>query len=160
MEQTYEVNVFGAGTVSEAFLPLLEKSEFPRIVNVSSSLGSINFQLTPDTGYPVEYLMVRIPTLHFFAVGILMMPSAQVYNTSKTALNSLTAHYSLKLKHKPGRVVSICPGYNSTNMTGYTEAGQDPAIGAKAIVRGVTEGPESEMKTGTFWNDSGKPVQW
>ena len=57
--QTYEVNVFGVAATFDAFLPLLEKSSFPRVVNVSSSMGSISFQLTPDTGYPVEQQIVR-----------------------------------------------------------------------------------------------------
>lgn len=43
----------------EAFLPLLEKSTFPRIVNVTSSLGSISFQLTP-TVFPVDAWPVSI----------------------------------------------------------------------------------------------------
>jgi NAD(P)-dependent dehydrogenase (short-subunit alcohol dehydrogenase family) len=57
-EKSYQTNVFGSGCLAEAALPLLEKSKFPRIINVSSTLGSIEFQLTPDTGYPIEMLMV------------------------------------------------------------------------------------------------------
>jgi NAD(P)-dependent dehydrogenase (short-subunit alcohol dehydrogenase family) len=65
--QEYATNVFGTAAVSDAMLPLLEKSHFPRIVNVSSTLGSIEFQLTPGTGYPVEFLMVCI--LHSLLLG-------------------------------------------------------------------------------------------
>jgi hypothetical protein len=64
-EKEYEINVFGTAALSEAMLPLLEKSYFPRIANVSSTLGSIEFQLTPDTGFPVEFLMVRISARWF-----------------------------------------------------------------------------------------------
>jgi NAD(P)-dependent dehydrogenase (short-subunit alcohol dehydrogenase family) len=53
-EDTFRVNVFGTAELSEALLPLLEKAEFPRIINVSSTLGSIDFQLTPDAPFPVE----------------------------------------------------------------------------------------------------------
>jgi NAD(P)-dependent dehydrogenase (short-subunit alcohol dehydrogenase family) len=53
-EDTFRVNVFGAAELSEALLPLLEKAEFPRIINLTSTLGSIAFQLTPDTGFPIE----------------------------------------------------------------------------------------------------------
>lgn len=37
----FETNVFGVITVSSAFLPLLRRSDSPRIVNVSSSAGSL-----------------------------------------------------------------------------------------------------------------------
>lgn len=57
--QTYEVNVFSVAATFDAFLSLLEKSSFPRVVNVSSTMGSVSFQLTPDTGFPVEQWTVR-----------------------------------------------------------------------------------------------------
>jgi NAD(P)-dependent dehydrogenase (short-subunit alcohol dehydrogenase family) len=40
LRQTYETNVFGVVAVTKALLPLLRKSPSPRIVNVSSELGS------------------------------------------------------------------------------------------------------------------------
>jgi NAD(P)-dependent dehydrogenase (short-subunit alcohol dehydrogenase family) len=43
MRETLEVNVVGPLSVTEAFLPLLQKSEEPRIVFVSSSLGSLQY---------------------------------------------------------------------------------------------------------------------
>lgn len=41
MKRTYDVNVFGAAAVTEAFIPLLEKSSNPRIVFTSSTVGSL-----------------------------------------------------------------------------------------------------------------------
>ena len=40
MEQVYNTNVFGLVRVTNHFIPLLENSEQPIIVNVSSGLGS------------------------------------------------------------------------------------------------------------------------
>ena len=40
-KKVYETNVFGVVRVTQAFLSLMEKSDEPRIVNVSSSQGSI-----------------------------------------------------------------------------------------------------------------------
>ena len=83
-----------------------------------------------------------------------------MYNSSKSALNALTAHFSLKLKHKPGRVVSVCPGFNATSMNGYAGGAQDPSIGAAGIVRTIVEPAEGAIKTGEFWNEKGEKVQW
>jgi NAD(P)-dependent dehydrogenase (short-subunit alcohol dehydrogenase family) len=41
LRKTYETNVFGVAATINAFVPLLEKAAFPRIVNVSSTLGSL-----------------------------------------------------------------------------------------------------------------------
>jgi NAD(P)-dependent dehydrogenase (short-subunit alcohol dehydrogenase family) len=83
-----------------------------------------------------------------------------VYNTSKAAVNSVTAHYSLKLKKKPGRVLSLCPGYNSTAATGYNEHAQDPTIGAAGVVDAILAQPDSQYQTGQFWNYKGERLQW
>ncbi len=47
--QTYATNVLGPVTVTEAFLPLLRRSEAGRIVNVSSTVGSLAHQTDPDS---------------------------------------------------------------------------------------------------------------
>jgi NAD(P)-dependent dehydrogenase (short-subunit alcohol dehydrogenase family) len=50
--ESFEVNVFGAAITAETFLPLLKKSKNgPRIVNMSSSLGSIGTMSDPDALY-------------------------------------------------------------------------------------------------------------
>lgn len=43
----FETNLFGVMLVTQAFLDLLRKSTQPRIVNVTSSLGSLTLQLDP-----------------------------------------------------------------------------------------------------------------
>jgi NAD(P)-dependent dehydrogenase (short-subunit alcohol dehydrogenase family) len=48
-KEVYDINVFGAIRVTQAFLDLLEKSDGPRITNVSSSQGSLT--LHSDPGY-------------------------------------------------------------------------------------------------------------
>jgi NAD(P)-dependent dehydrogenase (short-subunit alcohol dehydrogenase family) len=52
LKATYETNVYGTFLVIRHFLPLLRRSEAGRIVNVSSSLGSLARQATPGSpGY-------------------------------------------------------------------------------------------------------------
>ncbi len=70
VREVYETNVFGPMALTQAMLPLLRKSKHGRIVNVSSSLGSITLISQPNS-----------PMAQFQVLG---------YNTSKSALNSLT----------------------------------------------------------------------
>jgi NAD(P)-dependent dehydrogenase (short-subunit alcohol dehydrogenase family) len=41
MRKTFDTNVFGTVRVTNAFLPLLQRSAMPVVVNVSSGLGSL-----------------------------------------------------------------------------------------------------------------------
>ena len=48
MRTVFETNVFGASAVLDAFTPLLESSETPVVVNVSSGSGSLTMNADPD----------------------------------------------------------------------------------------------------------------
>src|SRR5262245_63043914 len=48
MRAVYETNVFGPVRVLNAFIPLLENSPAPVIVNVSSGVGSLNLAADPE----------------------------------------------------------------------------------------------------------------
>ena len=65
---TFDANLFGLIATTQAFLPLLRKSEAVRIVNLSSILGSITYHATP--GSPVYDS--KVPA----------------YNVSKAAVNA------------------------------------------------------------------------
>src|SRR5580692_7395260 len=47
--KTFDTNVFGLIAVTQAFMPLLEKSSAARIVNLSSILGSIALHADPKS---------------------------------------------------------------------------------------------------------------
>ncbi len=49
VERVYDTNVFGVVRTIHMFVPLLEQSEQPVIVNVSSGLGSFGMVTDPDT---------------------------------------------------------------------------------------------------------------
>ncbi len=59
-EQTYATNVLGPVAVVEAFLPLIRKSPAGRIVNVSSTVGSLAHQTDPNS--PWYSMVVLKPT--------------------------------------------------------------------------------------------------
>jgi NAD(P)-dependent dehydrogenase (short-subunit alcohol dehydrogenase family) len=99
--QTFDSNVFGAYEVTEAFIPLLEASpNVPRIVFVSSILGSISDRLDSNSVYS--------------AVDSIL------YRSSKTALNMVAMHYARKLRDsdKKWKINVVCPGYVATDING------------------------------------------
>ncbi|WP_237720534.1 MULTISPECIES: SDR family oxidoreductase [Rhodococcus] len=133
---TYETNVFGALRVTNGFLPLLLRSSAGRVVNVSSFLGSLELsgRNSPNLG---------IPTL----LG---------YNTSKTALNALTAQYAAELRNHPIKINSADPGYVSTDLNGHTGT-RSVEQGAAVVVSLATLGEDGP--TGGFFGEEG-PVPW
>ena len=62
-QEVFAVNVFGTAVTADAFLPLLKKSNAgPRIVNMSSGLGSIGTMILPDGIYRQAQLLVSTPS--------------------------------------------------------------------------------------------------
>ncbi|KAJ7794684.1 short-chain dehydrogenase/reductase SDR [Mycena olivaceomarginata] len=112
-EDTFATNVFGTVAVTEAFRPLLSKGG--SILNISSGAGSIG-RTNQDT------------------------PLYPAYASSKCALNMLTVQWGFQEEKKGSgvRVISICPGYNATNLNNY--AGPlAPSEGCKIIVEAALE---------------------
>jgi NAD(P)-dependent dehydrogenase (short-subunit alcohol dehydrogenase family) len=130
----FETNVFGVIGVTTGFLPLLRKSSAPRIVNVSSSAGSL--AKTSDFEDPD--------------------PIALGYVPSKTALTSLTIQYARGLAPEGILVNAVCPGFVATDLNHFRGV-RSTTEGATQAVRMATipaDGP-----TGTFTDDHG-PVAW
>ncbi|WP_345217729.1 SDR family oxidoreductase [Georgenia halophila] len=120
-----ETNVLGVVRVTNAMLPLLQRAESPRIVNISSDMGS----LTLRTG-----------------------PILAAYAPSKTMLNALTVQYARRLAETKVIINAACPGYVATDFTGH-DAPRTPAEGAAIAVRLATlpdDGPR-----GGFFNEDG-----
>lgn len=92
----YETNVFGVVSVTQAFIDLLKKSAEPRIVNVSSAMGSLSLA----TDHPD-------------------FPKMAVYQSSKSALNMYTINLAFELRELPFKVNMVCPGFTKTDFTGH-----------------------------------------
>ena len=130
----FETNLFGIVRVTRAFLPLLERSSNPVVVNVSSGMGSIGLTSDPDR------LESTITSL--------------IYSPSKAALNMLTTQYAKAFPWL--RVNAVDPGYTATDFNDHR--GTKPVEqGAEIIVRMAKLdrlGP-----TGTFVDEDGV-VPW
>ncbi|GAB2701889.1 SDR family oxidoreductase [Kitasatospora kifunensis] len=130
----FETNVFGVVRVTHAFLPLLQRSTAPVVVNVSSGLASLDRVTAPGT-----------PTHAYPGVA---------YPTSKTAVNMLTVQYA---KAFPGmRINAVEPGYTATDLNGHAGT-QTVAEGAEIIVRMALVGPDGP--TGGYFDANG-PLPW
>ncbi|MFF2503325.1 SDR family oxidoreductase [Streptomyces sp. NPDC058067] len=134
MRSTFETNVFGVVRVTHAFLPLLQRSQAPVVVNVTSGLASLTRVTaagTPAHAYP----------------GV-------AYPASKAAVNMLTVQYA---KAFPGmRINAVEPGYTATDLNAHTGT-QTVEEGAEIIVRMAQLGPDGP--TGTYVDAEG-PLPW
>jgi len=133
IREVYETNLFGPIAMTQTMLPLLRKSKHGRIVNVSSGLGSLTLASQPDS-----------PTAQMSILG---------YNTSKTALNSMTVQFANELKDTPIKVNAICPGYCATDINGNSGP-RTAAQGAVAAIQYATIGDDGP--TGGYFNDEGR----
>jgi NAD(P)-dependent dehydrogenase (short-subunit alcohol dehydrogenase family) len=130
----YETNVFGVVRATHAFLPLLEKSPHPVIVNVTSGLGSMTLATDPSS-IASDYQLVA-------------------YSSAKAAVNMLTVQYA---KGFPAiRINCVDPGFTSTDFNGHRGV-QTVEEGAHPIVRMALVAPDGP--TGGFFDRSGR-VPW
>ncbi|MCU1379901.1 MAG: short-chain dehydrogenase [Acidimicrobiales bacterium] len=130
----FGVNLLGPVRVTRAFLPLLQRSDHPRIVMVSSGMGSMTITSDPE----------RLES------GIVSL----VYPSSKAALNMVTTQYAKALP--TFRVNAADPGYTATDLNGH-RGHKTVEEGAEVIVTLATLGPDGP--TGGFFDDAG-PVPW
>ncbi len=135
LRETYETNVFGVFAVTQHLLPLLRRSASARIINQSSTLGSLGKQGDPE--WP------------FYGVNLL------AYNSSKSALNGLTLALSKELAGERIAVNSICPGWVKTDM-GSDAAPRSVEQGAAIAVKLATM---DDPPTGKYLDDDGE-IPW
>lgn len=133
---TYDVNVFGTFRAIKALLPLLRKSSRGRIVNVSSSLGS----LAGMTDENSPYYNVVLPA----------------YASSKSAINALTIHFARELKDSGIKVNAVEPGLTATRAVKLPGA-QPVDVGAESSVRYALI--DDDGPTGGFFDRFG-PYVW
>ena len=131
----FETNVFGVLAVTQAMLPLLREAPAPRIVNVSSSVGSLT--LNSDLTKPYRAM-------------------SGTYSWSKTALNAITIAFASDLESAGIKVNAVCPGYTATDLNSFQgtrtvqQAAREPVRLALLDANG---------STGAFSNEDG-PLPW
>jgi len=132
LRKTFDTNFFGTIAVTQAFLPLIKKTNAGRIVNVSSGLGSLTLHGDPNW----EFYEVK--------------PLA--YNASKTALNAFTVILAHELKDTNIKVNSADPGFTATDLNGH-QGYKTVEQGASIITRLAVL--PADGATGSYFDDQG-----
>jgi NAD(P)-dependent dehydrogenase (short-subunit alcohol dehydrogenase family) len=112
MRAVFETNVFGPVRLLRAFIPLLESSSAPVVVNVSSGVGSLGLASDPES----PWSEANFP----------------VYASSKAALNMLTIRYAAAFPKM--RINSVDPDFTATDFNEHRGT-QTVEQGAEVIVR-------------------------
>jgi NAD(P)-dependent dehydrogenase (short-subunit alcohol dehydrogenase family) len=90
---TLGTNLLGSWRMCKAFIPLMKRNSFGRIVNVSSGSGGFEYMATSGGYWPA-------------------------YSVSKTSLNALTVMLASELRGTNILVNAVCPGWVRTDMGG------------------------------------------
>lgn len=98
IRKDFDVNFFGLVMVTQAFIPLLRQAPFAKILNISSTVGSLTLASDPTTS--------------------IYQHSAMGYQASKTAVNMFTVDLANELKTTNVTVNAINPGWVETTFAG------------------------------------------
>lgn len=134
LRNVFETNFFGAVQTTQQFIPLLEKSARPVIINVSSEMGSLTIQ--SNTKNPNRGLY-------------------DAYSSSKTALNAFTVMLANEFKDTRFKINSVTPGYTATDLNQF-KGTQTIEQGARFIVKYATL--DNDGPTGKFFRE--KEIPW
>ena len=133
-DHCFSINVTSAAVFTETMTPLLEKSKLLKVIFITSRVGSIARVLQPNPEF--------VP--------------APFYNSSKSAMNILSAFYAVK--HRNWKVNTVCPGLNAIGLNGIEKTKEtDSKNGAIRAVQLVLEGRDGI--TGTYSEKEG-PLLW
>jgi NAD(P)-dependent dehydrogenase (short-subunit alcohol dehydrogenase family) len=121
IREVFDTNFFGVINVTHAFIGLLKKSDEPRIVNVTSGLGSLTMHSDPNS--------------KFYHI------KSAAYGPSKTALNAYTVVLAYELRDTAFKVNVVDPGYTATDFNHHSGPGTIEDA-AKIIVKYATTGPD------------------
>ncbi|XP_056862872.1 (+)-neomenthol dehydrogenase-like [Raphanus sativus] len=160
-KECLNINYYGQKRMCEAFIPLLELSDSPRIINVSSFMGQLKNLLNEWakgilsnaenlTEERIEEVIDKL--LNEFKDGVVKIKDwskvMAAYVVSKAGLNGYTR--ILAKKHPKIRVNSVCPGVVRTDMT-FNIGDFSVEEGASCPVR-LALLPYQETPSGCFFN--------
>ncbi|MGG5208240.1 SDR family oxidoreductase [Chryseobacterium sp. MIQD13] len=130
----YDANVYGVVRVTQTFIDLLKNSSEPRIVNVSSSQGSITLHSDPAYKY-YDY-------------------KAAVYLSSKAAMNMYTVVLAYELRDSNFKINAVCPGFTKTDFNGHRGTGTLEDAGKRIVKYALID---KDGPTGKFFSEENNP---
>ena len=134
LKEVFDTNFFGVIAVTQAFIDLMKAAPAPRIVNVTSGLGSLTVHSDPSWKY--------------YAV------KSTAYVTSKAALNGYTIILAHDLRDTAFKVNAVDPGYTATDFNHHSGPGTVEDAAAR-VVKAAVLGEDG--LTGQFFSDDNSP---
>ena len=135
LREVFETNFFGAVQTTQQFIPFLKKSNEPRIVNVSSGLGSLTIHSnTQNSNFKIY----------------------DAYSITKTALNAFTVMLANEFRDTNFKINSVTPGYTATDLNHF-KGTQTVEQAAEVIVKYATV--DNDGPTGKFFKEDDE-VDW
>lgn len=138
LRESFETNAFGPLLLTQLAVPLLRKSEHPRIVNVSSAAGSFGWLSKLDPRFDAS-----------------QMPYA--YCAAKAAMNVSTLLLANALKADGIKINSVNPGHVKSQVSRFMGT-KTPAEGGEIVLRFATL--EDDGPTGGFFDADGATLLW
>lgn len=134
MNEVFNVNLYGVVRTTQAFIDLLKKSPQPRIVNVTSGMGSLTLHSDP--------------TFRYYNL------KGAIYSPSKAALNMYTIALAYELRETSFKVNAIDPGFTATDFNNHRGTGSVEEAGTRVIKYAIIseDGP-----TGKFISEEMNP---
>jgi NAD(P)-dependent dehydrogenase (short-subunit alcohol dehydrogenase family) len=128
--RVFQINSIAPVLVLEKFLPLLKKGQDPKVVNISSRMGSITLKSGTST---------------------------YSYDASKAALNMFSKALAPSLKKEKVSIIIFHPGWVKTDM-GTNSAPLSPKDSIKGMIKVIDEFKSSD--SGKFVDWEGNKVPW
>lgn len=135
-KKVYDINLYGVIRVTQAFIDLLKKSPEPRIVNVSSSQGSLTLATDESNKY-----------YHF---------KGAVYQSSKSALNMYSINLAYELRETLIKVNMVDPGFTKTDFNHHRGTVSDAAKRIKKYALMDNNGPTGKFFSEEFYPETGE----
>lgn len=133
-DEVFNVNVYGVIRVTQAFIGLLKRSEEPRIVNVSTSVGSLSLQSNPEW-----------PAYDYAKYS--------VYASSKAAMNMYTVHLLMNFVIRISGSMQFARVIQKADFTNYN-GGEVEEAGKRIIKYALIE---QDGQTGKFFGEESNP---
>ncbi len=130
LRSVFEVNVIGALRTAREFLPLLRQGRFPRLVQITSLMGSIDDNHSGGTW---------------------------AYRISKAALNMATRNLAHALQKDGITAVALHPGWVRTDMGGKS-APLSPGEAVAGLIATIDR--LTAQQSGGFFGRDGAPCPW
>lgn len=128
----HEINVIGLVFFTIALIPLLQKGNDKKVINITSMLGDLEFA-------------EKNPMLHFSS-----------YSTTKAAVTMANAKFDQEFKEQGFIFLALNPGWVSTDLAGEEMAKQAPLTPDQSISRSLSFVQRATAEhSGKFWSLDG-----